>query len=63
MPLEVNEVGIQVSVKDGSGGDGLEVSSTPVADCNHAEEQAEKERMMEECVRRVLQVLKAQRER
>ncbi|NVJ26433.1 MULTISPECIES: DUF5908 family protein [Myxococcus] len=63
MPLEVNEVGIQMSVRGGSGEAIPETPSTPVGDCGCDDEKQAHQKVVEDCVRRVLQILKARQER
>lgn len=56
MPIEISEIGISISVREP---DGTAASSSgPVPD----DEQA-REALIEECVRRTLQVLKMERDR
>jgi hypothetical protein len=67
MPLEINEIGIRMHVRDGAGGataasksDGAEVA------CNgdeRGERPGGRDDMIEECVRRVLRALKNLQER
>ncbi|MCP3100287.1 DUF5908 family protein [Myxococcus sp. K15C18031901] len=63
MPLEVNEIGIQLRVRDGVDAAGPETPSTPVGDCGCSDEKKERQALVEECLRRVLQVLRARQER
>lgn len=56
MPLEVNEIAIVLRVRDNREDDGGLRDMTVDAD-------AAREKLVEECVRRVLQALKAERER
>ena len=58
MPLEVNEIGIVMRVRDGS-----DVAQR-VGEDEPAEHREEwREELIDECVRRVLQALKMERER
>ncbi|MCE9672069.1 DUF5908 family protein [Myxococcus stipitatus] len=63
MPLEVNEIGIQLRVRDGADASSSDKPSTPVGDCGCSDEKKERQAMVEECLRRVLQVLRARQER
>ena len=56
MPLEVNEIGIVMRVRDDFGRPGD-------AGADHEQSEERREELIEECVRRVLQVLKMERER
>jgi hypothetical protein len=56
MPLEINEIDIAMRVTDGDGGRGrLDEGAAPLAD-------VDREELIEECVRRVLEALRTQNE-
>jgi hypothetical protein len=56
MPLEINEIGIRMNVRD-AGGDGQDEderkASSDDADCRNRDHEA----IVEDCVRRVLRIL------
>ena len=60
MALEISEIGIHVRVPDGTGGP-ASPAGRPAGDAPG--ETAERARMVDECVRRVLQVLAMRAER
>jgi hypothetical protein len=57
MPVEISEIGIRMRVDDDKGTE--RGSDRP----GETKPEAERESMIDECVRRVLQALKARRER
>jgi hypothetical protein len=59
MPIEINEIAIQMKVSEDAGGSGEGACGTD----GNAQGAAEREAIVADCVRRVLQALKAQRER
>lgn len=59
MPIEINEIAIQLKVRDEANGE-----SVGAPDCGHESvREAEREAIVADCVARVLRTLKALRER
>lgn len=59
MPIEINEIAIQLKVRDEAG---MEGDSTPPA-AGEGPRDAGREELVADCVSRVLRALKAQQER
>jgi hypothetical protein len=60
MPIEINEIGIRMRVRDDEGGGR---GAAPGSGPSYHSWEADREALVAECVRRVLQALKTGRER
>jgi hypothetical protein len=63
VPIEVGEIGISLNVADQSGTAARPRGATADDSCGCGQAKEQRDDLVEECVRRVLAVLKAQQER